>query len=230
MKSIFISILFCSSLLYAQAYTFSGGQDNVAQMIASKILIKAYARAGLQVEARFLPLEESLMQSNEGITDGELARIKDINKLYPNLLRVPVSIMSVQAVAFSKNKKLKIKQWSDLKAYRFTVVKGAKFIEIATKAYNKSYVHTFKEAFKNLENDKTDIIVIPKKAAIRLILQKEFNDIAPVSGTLQELKLYHFVHKKNAHLIPIITPILQQMKDSGEIMYMSNAFLRSITY
>jgi len=230
MKFILIFILFYFSVLEAKTYTFSGGQNNVAQMIASKILIRAYQRAGLKAKGLFLPLEEALIQSNEGITDGELARIKNINKLYPNLLIVPVSIISAEAVAFSTNSDIKIKKWSDLKGYDFTLVKGAKFIEIATKDMNPHFVSTIKEAFKALNSGKTEIIVIPKKAAIRLILKKEFNNIKPISPTLQKIKLYHFINKKNADLVPIITPILQEMKDSGEIMYMNNAFLRNITY
>jgi len=230
MKVILIIILFCLTSLGAQTYTFSGGQDNVAQMIASKILIRAYSKAGLEAKGLFLPLEESLIQSNEGITDGELARIKKISTLYPNLIIVPVSIISVEAVAFSKNRDIQIKQWSDLKNYNFTIVKGAKFIELETKGMKKSYVTTFTEAFQNLNNDKTEVIVIPKKAAIRLILKKEFKDIKPVSKSLKKIKLYHFVNKKHKHLIPIITPVLEEMRDNGEIMYMNNAFLRSITY
>ena len=230
MKAILLSIFLCSISLFAQTYTFSGGKNNVVQMVASKILKKAYAEANIEIEALFLPLQESLEQSNEGITDGELARIEKITELYPNLRCVPVSISSVEAVAFSKKQDIFIHDWNDLQGRNFTIVRGAKFIESATKNMQKQYVSSIKEAFISLENGKTDIIVLPKKSAIRLILKKEFKNIKPISNTLQELELFHFVNKKNAYLIPIITPILQKMKDNGEILYMNNAFLRGVTH
>jgi len=229
MKVLLLTILIFTNL-FAQTYTFSGGKNNVVQMMASKILQKAYAKADIEIDAMFLPLQESLEQSNQGITDGELARIEKITEFYPNLRLIPVSISTVQAVAFSTTQDLHIRDWNDLQGQNFTIVKGAKFIEIATKKMNKQYVHSLEEAFENLENGKTDIIVIPKKAAIRLILKQEFKNIKPISGTLQELELFHFVHKKNASLIPIITPILQEMKDNGEILYMNNSFLRGVTH
>ena len=49
-----------------------------------------------------------------------------------------------------------------------------------------------------------------------------------ISSTLEKQKLYHFVHKKNSHLIPIITPVLKKMEQSGEIAYIRNAFLRKL--
>lgn len=230
MKFVLLAILIFSLNLFAQTYTFSGGKNNVVQMVASKVLQKAYAEADIEIEALFLPLQESLEQSNEGITDGELARIEKITELYPNLRRIPVSISSVEAVAFSKRKDIFIRDWNDLQGRDFTVVRGAKFIESATRKMKKQYVNSIQEAFVNLENNKTDIIVLPKKSAIRLILKKEFKNIKPISGTLEKLELFHFVHKKNAYLIPIITPILQEMKDNGEILYMNNAFLREVTH
>ena len=229
MKIIFLSIFLFLLPLAAHTYVFSGGKNNVVQMTASKILIKAYARANIKIEPLFISLEESLQRSNAGITDGELARIKGITKLYPNLIRVPVCITSVEAMAFSKTNTIYIHNWHDLEGQNFTIVKGAKFIENATKMMHKDHVTSIQQAFNNLEDGTTDIIVIPKKTAIRMILKKEFKNIKPISEVLEKQDLYHFVYKKNAYLIPIITPILQRMQDNGEIKYMNSAFLRGVT-
>jgi hypothetical protein len=229
MKPIFILLLLFSLIVEARVYTFSGGEDNTVMLIASKVLQKAYAKAGIEMEVLFLPLEESLQRSNSGQTDGELVRIKKITQLYPNLRQVPVEIISVEAIAFSKNTSLNIKQWSDLKGHKLTIVKGTKFIEQATKNIPKEVVLSFKEAFDALAQDKTEILVIPKLAGLRLYYSHEYDNIKPVSAALTRLSLYHFVHKKNSHLIPIITPVLQEMKKSGEIDYIRQSYLRRIT-
>ena len=96
-------------------------------------------------------------------------------------------------------------------------------------ADDKDYVSTFIQAFDALKDDKTDLIVVPKKAAIRLCLRAQYKDIKRISPVLKKLKLYHFVHAKNTHLIAKILPILEQMKKSGEINYIEKSYLRSLT-
>ena len=227
MKQVFL--LLFPFLLLAQTYTFSYANENVAMAIASKILIKAYERANISIQVISFSSERSLNASNSGQVDGEVARIADISKLYPNLVQVPVSLVDVEAVAFSKTPNLYISKWDDLKKYDFTIIKGTKFIEKSTQAYDKDYVSTFIQAFDALKDDKTDLIVVPKKAAIRLCLRAQYKDIKRISPVLKKLKLYHFVHAKNTHLIAKILPILEQMKKSGEINYIEKSYLRSLT-
>jgi len=229
MKLIFILLTFIPLLLNARVYTFSGGENNTVMLIASKVLQKAYNEAGIEMEPLFLSLEESLKRSNSGETDGELARIEKITQLYPNLRQVPIEIVAVEAISFSKDSSLHIKTWSDLDGHKVTIVKGAKFIEQGTKDIPRKIVLTFEEAFNALHNNETEIVVVPKLAGLRLSYANKYDNIKPISSALQRLPLYHFVHKKNIHLIPIITPILQKMKKSGEIDYIRQSYLRSIT-
>jgi len=215
-------------LLYSKTFIITGGENNTVQEIAYRIIEKAYHRAHLNIQPLYLPLEKSLIFSNSDQSDGEMARIEKITHLYPNLKIVPVNIISAQAVAFSKNKSLKIKNWNDLKGHRVTVVKGAKFIEKATQDINTSITYTFEEAFEKLNNNETEIIVIPKLAGYKMQYVKKYSKIRAVSKSLKTIKLYHFVTKKNSYLIPILTPILQQMKDSGEMNYIRSSYLNSL--
>lgn len=224
MKFIFILMLL-PILAQADSYTFSGGANNLAHKIASEILTKAYNRSGITIKPLFLTLADSLQQSNTGITDGEFARIASITRFAPNLRQVPVSIIQVQAVAYSKNKSLVINNWEDLRGHKIVIVKGAKFIEMGTANIERVLVPTFEDALELLEQDKTEIIVIPKLAGINLIYKKKYHHIKNISNSLQTIKLYHFVHKKNSHLIPVILPVLKEMEKSGEIAFMRKAHL-----
>ncbi|RDH81180.1 MAG: hypothetical protein DIZ80_13795 [endosymbiont of Galathealinum brachiosum] len=224
MKTIFI-LLLLPILAQAESYTFSGGANNLAHKIASEILTKAYNRSGITIKPLFLTLSDSLQQSNAGITDGEIARIASITRFAPNLRQVPVSIIQVQAIAYSKNKTLIINNWEDLRGHKLVIVKGAKFIEVGTANLERALVSTFDAALDLLQQDKTEIIVIPKLAGINLIYKKKYHDIKAISNSLQTLKLYHFVHKKNSHLIPVILPALKKMEKSGEIAFMRKAHL-----
>lgn len=216
---LFYSLMLSPLLLNAESYTFSGGKNNLAHIIASEVLVRAYQKADINIKPLFLNLQESLKRSNDGDTDGEIARISSITQFAHNLYKVPVTIASVDAVAFSKNTSLSINNWSDLRGHKISIVKGAKFIETGTKGFDRTFVETFEDALELLQSDQTEIIVIPKLASINLIYQKKYHDIKAVSSSLKRLKLYHFVHMKNRHLIPIITPILHEMKKSGEIEF-----------
>jgi len=224
--NIFFYILIFSPLtLSAESYVFSGGKNSLIQSISAAVLVKAYKKAKIEIKPVFLDLQYSLQQSNAGITDGEIARVSQIIKFTPNLIKVPVPIASLDAVAFSKNTSIKINNWSDLANHKFTIVSGVKYIEVATKQYNPEKTPSFAEAIELLQTGKTEIIVASKVAFVNLIYKKAYSDIKAISGSLKNLKLFHFVHNKNQHLIPIITPILQKMLDSGEIAHIRKSQL-----
>ena len=193
--------------------------------IAAEVLTRAYKKAGIQINPAFKTLEDSLQSSNSGETDGELARLENITQSFPNLIKVPVTIVSVEAVTFSKNTSLTINKWDDLRTHKLTVVKGAKCIEAKTKDIKKNFALTFEEALELLHTNKTELVVAPKLSVINLIHKKKYHEIKAVSNSLQKIELYHFVHKKNKHLIPIITPILQSMQESGEIAFIRKSQL-----
>ena len=230
MKQIITLLVLLPLILNARIYNFSGAEDHTIMYIASSVLQKAYTRAGIETQFVFLPLEVSLKRSNSGEDDGEIARIKNITLLYPNLRQVPVEITAVEAVAFSKSTSLNIKNWSDLYGHKVTVIKGVKFIEQSTKNIPREFKPTFAEAFEALENGNTEIVIAPKLTGKSVLYKENYNQIKVVSPTLKRLPLYHFVHKKNSHLIPIIIPVLKKMKESGEIDYIHQAYLRTITH
>jgi len=207
----------------------SGGKNSVSQIVAYRTLKVAYTKAGLNMKVRFLELDKSLELSNSGETDGELSRIEIISQFYPNLVRVPVSIYSIQAIALSLDKNIFLNRWSDLNKYKFTIIKGVKFIEIATKNMNKNTVLSYSMVFSDLINHKSDVIVIPRLVALKSIYDNHYKNVKIVSKSLQSLKLYHFVNKKNIDIIPLLTPILKKMEISGEINYWYKSYLNSIS-
>jgi len=229
MKLFILYILFFSLANATQSYIISGGKNNTIQTIASKILKKAYTRAKIDAFFTFVQLEKSLKLSNSGKSDGEMARIKKVSNIYPNLLIVPVPLISIQAIAYSEDENIKISSWNDLKKYKFTIIKGIKFIEKKTKNMKKNVVLTFEDAFYDLEKGKTQIVVATKLASLEIIYKNNYRDIKAVSNSLKSLDLYHFVNKKNKKLIPILTPILQKMKKTGEMSYIKDSHLLSIT-
>ncbi len=213
--------------LSAQEYVFAGGKDIVGQKISALIIQKAYKRAGINVSVTWDNLQQSLLDSNMGINDGQVGRADGITEKFANLIKVPVPILQVEAVAFSKDDSIEINSWADLKDKDFMVIHGTKFIEYATKDFKRKYANSFDEAMTSLHENKVDIVIAPKIGGLYSIFKNGYKDIQIVSLSLQDKKLYHFVHKKNQHLVPIITPYLEKMKKSSEMRSIRENFLIS---
>ncbi len=213
-----IMFLLCLGLvLGAKPLVFSGAKGSVGQHIAAKIIQKAYDRAGIDVAFVWEEAQDSLVASNKGLNDGQISRMEAISNQFSNLIKVPVSTLTIEAVAFSKNSELFIESWSDLSGKDFMVVRGVKFIEYATKNYNKRYAKSFDEAMQQLHDGKVDIVVAPKIVGLYTIFDKGFKDISVVSLALKSIDLFHFVHKKHKVLVSKITPFLKDMKKHSEM-------------
>jgi len=213
--------------LSAKHYTFSGGEGSVGQKIAAKILKKAYEQAAISVSFEFKSFQQSLIDSNSGLNDGEISRVDEISNKFPNLIKIPVPIMSVDAVVFSKDTSIELSSWADLKGRDFMVIRGTKFIEKATKGYSKSYADTFDEAMRSLHKGKVDMVVVPKIGGVYSIYENGYKDIHIVSLSLQSLALYHFVHKKNRDLISKVTPFLEKMQRESKMRSIKEKYLMS---
>lgn len=70
----------------------------------------------------------------------------------------------------------------------------------------------------------------PKLASLNIMYRYKYSDIKVVSKNLKTLKSYHFIHKKNADLVPIFTPISQRMKDSNEFKYIRKEYLCNLAH
>lgn len=225
---LFLCISVFISLAFSDELRFSGGKDNIVHQVASEVLKRAYSRIGMQPSFLLTDLQKALILANSGQTDGEIARIKVINKKFTNLMLVPVVINYVEGISFANDKNIYVSNWKDLKKYKIGVARGAKFIETATKGMNVKLYAGFKEAFYGLEKREVDIIIAPKSTGRYIIHKEGLKDIKMVGEILQTLDLYHFLHKKNAHLIPKIVPVLQDMKKTGEIDYIRGYYFRKL--
>ncbi|MDF1881173.1 transporter substrate-binding domain-containing protein, partial [Sulfurimonas sp. MAG313] len=226
---LFIVLSYMVLMLEAREIILNADASNMVQSTNIEILKKAYKSLGIDIVVTSHSLSQSLKLSNSGEIDGEPGRIKKISKKFPNLVRVPVPINYVEAVAFGKNKDISIKKWAELKPYKIGVVKGVKFIEGPTKDMNKVVYTSFKKAFKDLDIGKIDLVVCPKVTGRFVVQTQKYHEIFKVSRALKRLHLYHFLHKKNASLVASLTPILKEIKKSGEISYIRAAYIRKRT-
>ncbi|WP_024954664.1 substrate-binding periplasmic protein [Sulfurospirillum arcachonense] len=183
-----------------------------------KIMSEAYKQLELTMKIKKFPARRSLKIANSGQVDGELYRVKDIDKSYPNLIIVPVSIISLEFVAFSKNEKIDIKGWESLLPYHVVYMRGVKAIEdrMPDNIFSDA-VKTTKQAFLMLNLGRSDILIAPRQRALVTLKELGLKDIKLLEPPLMTLPLFHYLHKKNRHLVEPLTQILLKMKDNGTI-------------
>ena len=84
-------------------------EKNAFHNAAAEIIRQAYATLGITVVYKTYPAERALMMSNRGLSDGELVRVKGIEANYPNLIRIPVSHVTADQMAFGTDPSLKFR-------------------------------------------------------------------------------------------------------------------------
>ena len=89
---------------------------------------EAFRRLGYEFKLISQPGERAMIDANQGTVDGEAARIMNIDTgAYPNLLRVPHPIVTLQDGAYVIDDAIKIEGWESLadKPFRFVRLGGA---------------------------------------------------------------------------------------------------------
>jgi len=133
--TMFLLCMFFISLQVAMAenFTFSTGKGSSNGILAESILREAYQRINIKINVKRLPPKRSVFRANQGKTDGELQRIYAIGKKFPNLIRVPQYLFTLDGVAFTKNVDFAVNGKESLKPYRLGIVNGQRFAEFITK-------------------------------------------------------------------------------------------------
>jgi polar amino acid transport system substrate-binding protein len=101
-KILFITLLLCLSNVAqtSNQLVFSTGEFFIFDR-NKKIVSSIYKRLGYDVIVNQYPAKRALKMSNSGAVDGELFRIKGMQRFYPNLRIVPTAIDTIKAQALS---------------------------------------------------------------------------------------------------------------------------------
>jgi polar amino acid transport system substrate-binding protein len=184
--------------------------------ICDKVIKAAFKRIGVPVRIIRIPSERALITANDGIDDGNYARIKGMETIYPNLIRVPESIIKFEFVAFSKKSDIKISGWDSLKPYNIGFITGWKILE-ANITGTKSLIKVKNERvlFDVLNEDKVDIIVYDRLQGLTLLRELKYGDIHSIKPPIAVKDMYLYLHKRNKDLVPLLSDAIRGMKKDG---------------
>ncbi len=177
---------------------------------------EAFKRIGYTLKTIQLPAERGLKNVNAGIEDGEMSRIKGLDKLYPNLIRVPEKIMNWQFVAFSQSPINLQKGWKSLENNSVGFINGWKILEknVPAKA-DITKVRTPNQLFTILHKKRVDIILYERWGGLLHIRNHNQKNVILLSPPLAEKQMFIYLHKKHKKLVPLLAKALKQMKADG---------------
>lgn len=226
-------LIFCIIVLLSQSsfadrkLVFAGIKGSLNTDISMIVLKEVYSKLGIEIELLALPAERALHTSNSGKIDGEVFRIINVDKRYNNLLMVPTSINKLQGIAFVKNKPFKVEGWQSLKPLKIGGQFGVKFVERGTKGMKRKLVDTNEQLFSMLDRGRVDVAIAAYVNGIKTIKKLQLKEIQALQPSIQDYPLYHYVHKKNSHLIPKLNDILIKMDQSGRIKQIRDDYIKN---
>lgn len=171
-------------------------------------LITAYSTLGIQVVFHELPGRRSLRASNDGIFDGEAARMAGIEKKYQNLIPIMVPIRTVRQYAYATTPIENLRVWEDMEGLKVGFRRGILINEKQAQGLNVVPVSNFEELFARLERGAIHIAILEEKNSTSYTAGKLYRSPVPIETTL----LYHYIHKSRAYLVDGLTKALQALE------------------
>ncbi|WDP89378.1 MAG: transporter substrate-binding domain-containing protein [Desulfobacter sp.] len=203
-------------------------KDPVSE-VSERILTQAYKRIGITLKIRKFPAERALLASNAGSTDGEVNRIRGIDKKYANLIMIPTPVNYFEGVVFTKNLPFTLNGWDSLRPYRIVMRIGSKFAEKNTQDMTTIKVPTYGMAFHLLDINRADICLASRLTGLLQIKKLHLMGVKAMEQPLVKSQLYHYVHKKNKNIIPKINASLIKMHQEGLIEKIRAQYIEAIT-
>ncbi len=194
-----------------------------------ELALKIFNNLGYKLIIEKLPAERALRSANSGLIDGELIRVKGMNKLYTNLIRVPESMINLKFVAFSKTKIDLSSGWNALANKEVAFITGWKIYEKKVpKTAHVTKTTNYHELFTLLQKNRTDIALFSLYSGYYMIDKLKLNNIKRLKPVLAEKKMFMYLNKKYESLIPKIAKALARMKSNGSYNKLAAKHLLSL--
>ncbi|MFV2060115.1 MAG: substrate-binding periplasmic protein [Gammaproteobacteria bacterium] len=223
----YTKLIFAEEIIVLSA---TGGPPlNTAKLdgFMDRVIKEAFKRLDIKLETVKLPAERALLNSNNGIIDGEMGRIAGLNRRYTNLVQVKEKIMDWEFVVFS-NKNISLNDsWQSLRPYSVAIINGWKILESnVPEVVELTKVKNPKQLFGMLKLKRADLIIYEKWAGIYYLKSKKISDVKLISPPLIVKPLYIYLHKKHKNLTIKLTKTLKNMKKDGTYLKLKSEILK----
>ncbi|MDE1460849.1 substrate-binding periplasmic protein [Spartinivicinus poritis] len=194
------------------------------------VLQEAYRRLNLSITIELMPAgERALWIANQGIVDGDLIRIANIQARYPNLLMVPTPVYYIEQMVFSKQQDFPVQGWNSLRPYNIGILIGMKIVEDGTKGMTTIGATSYEQLMQLVNLNRVDIGILPRINILMEMKRMQRSKLKILEPPVAVTPLYHYLHKKHHTLVPKLNQVLQAMEQEGIIKKLINQFFVEAT-
>ncbi|MFT2109746.1 substrate-binding periplasmic protein [Marinomonas sp. 2405UD68-3] len=214
-----ISLCLSPSAALSTELTFSAVDSGRNQKVAARVLNHIYQKIGYSIVIQYAPAKRAEFLAMTGRTDGEIMRIWDYGVNKTELIRVPTPYYALKTMVFTRtDRNILISSIADLKNFHLAKIRGIKHTDAITKDIEGVYeFESTTQMMKFLLSGRADAALTSLNDGLLTLKKMNISNIKPNSRPLVIRYLYHYIHKKNAHLVPIIDQTFKDMQTSGEL-------------
>lgn len=180
---------------------------------------RVYQEAGLKAKFVSLPHNRSLFSANDGSVDGDVGRVPSVEEKYPNLRRVQGKLLDLNGIAYTTNDKLTVYSENLLADYKVGYVLGVRWTEKLMRKHDGIAVRDYPALIRMLLEERVDLILATEASANAVIerLGERSTKIRKLRPYVFSAPIFHYVHKSNAGIIPILERAIITLKEKGEL-------------
>ena len=197
-----------------------------------QLVSAVFREVGLDAEVLVYPTatERGMLNANEGVDDGLAMRVVGLEKQYPNLIRIPEEVAVNDFVAYTTGPRFVTDNWDSLAPYLVTYIIGWKvFEQNVPKGKELALVRDADQLFTLLKAGRADVALyerwqgLSKSRALGL-------KVEVMEPPLVRTKMYMYLHKKHAALVPRVTEALVKLKRDGTYQRIFDRTLKPYTH
>lgn len=204
-----------------QTLTFSTPKEAVFKAPIVQRITEAYQQLGIGVRIREFPAQRSIVEAGLGACDGELFRIKGIEKDFPDLIMVDVPCFEVQGFIYlPREKAFEVAGWESIPSgYTMAAPFGIKYIEkaIETHGLKAFFIKGTVNALDFLLSGKADYTISTKELDGLLVHRNLQASLVRLTPPVERIPVFHYLHKQHADLVPRIRKVLMEMHENQAI-------------
>lgn len=194
-----------------------------------KVVAEAFRRIGLKGEvAIYEASKRALINANDDVDQGVAMRVLNLEKEYPNLVRIPEKVIDNDFVAYSKNIDVATTDWNALKPYSVTHIHGwVVFERNLVEGQAVTAVKEPRQMFSMLDSGRVDMALYERWQGLYRA-KAHGAQVRVHEPPLASVEMFMYVHKSHQDLVEPLAKALRGMKADGAYQAIFDETLSSL--
>lgn len=191
-----------------------------------RLVSEAARRIGVTVVFQSIPAERSLRNLSAGLDDGDGPRIREMDEIFPHLVRVPEPLFTFEFVAFSLDENVPMTGWDALEPFEVGIVRGWKILEMSIPpTVSLTTTSTPELLFRLLRERRADLVIIERMMGEILARELRVEGVRVLEPPLASREMYLFLHSRHEGMVDDLADSLREMKLDGTYGRITNFVL-----